>query len=235
MAQRIVLIPGIGEVTLAKRRGSSHLRLSVTANGRIRVGLPHWTPYATGIAFAKSRQEWITAQLNKHPQAVLINGSLIGKAHRLHYIDTKQTGSKIKTRITSTTIEIRSSLAYDSPKVQEKAQIASERALKAETINLLVPRLASLAAQHDLVYNDVRVRKLTSRWGSCSSNKTITLSYYLIQLPWPLIDYVLLHELAHTIHLHHGANFWNGLERLLPSAKKIRKEIRHHKPRIEPA
>lgn len=235
MAQRTVLIPGIGEVTLAKRRGSSHIRLSVTAEGRIRIGLPHWTPYAAGIAFAKSRQEWITAQLNKHAQIILKEGDLIGKAHRLHFMSTKQLEPRIKTKITPTSIEISSPFAYDSPKVQEKAQKAAERALKDETINLLVPRLANLANRYNLSYKDVRVRKLTSRWGSCSNDKTITLSYYLIQLPWRLIDYVLLHELAHTIHLHHGADFWEDLERLVPTAKQIRKEIRQHKPRIEPA
>ncbi|MBI5906449.1 M48 family metallopeptidase [Candidatus Saccharibacteria bacterium] len=235
MAQRVVLIPGIGEVTLVKRRGSSHLRLSVTANGQVRVGMPSWTPYVAGIAFAKSRQDWITAQLNKHPQIVLSEGNLIGKAHRLHFNGVKQPLPKVKTKMSPTSIEITTHLAYDSAMVQEKAQAASERALKTETVNLLVPRLASLATQHNLTYKDVKVRKLTSRWGSCSSDKTITLSYYLIQLPWPLIDYVLLHELTHTVHLHHGADFWNELERLLPSAKKISKEIKHHKPRIEPA
>lgn len=235
MAQRIVLIPGIGEVTLAKRRGSSHLRLSITANGRVRVGLPYWTPYSVGIDFAKNRREWIAAHLNKHPHIILKDNHLIGKAHRLHFVNVEQLGSKVKAKLTPTTIEIHTSLPYDSASVQEKAQTAAERALKYEAKTLLVPRLINLASQHGLVYKEIKIRKLTSRWGSCSSDKTITLSYYLVQLPWHLIDYVLLHELAHTIHLHHGADFWNDFERLLPDAKKIRKEIKLHKPRIEPA
>jgi predicted metal-dependent hydrolase len=79
----------------------------------------------------------------------------------------------------------------------------------------------------------VQIRKLTARWGSCSSAKVITLSYYLMQLPWPLIDYVLLHELSHTEHMNHGSDFWGKFESVLPGAKVLRKEIRTYKPLVQ--
>src|SRR5213075_157516 len=92
-------------------------------------------------------------------------------------------------------IVITSNLPLESVDVQAKAQKAAERALKVEAENLLPQRLKILAERHNFSYKDVKIRKLTSRWGSCSNAKNIRLSYYLIQLPWPMIDYVLLHEL----------------------------------------
>jgi predicted metal-dependent hydrolase len=51
-----------------------------------------------------------------------------------------------------------------------------------------------------------------------------------MQLPWHLIDYVLLHELTHTKVMRHGAPFWEELERHAPTAKLLRKEINTHRP-----
>ncbi len=235
MAQRTVDIPGIGPVILAKRRGARHLRLSVTASGRVRVGMPTWTPYSVAISFAKSRSGWIEKQLKTHQDLILKSGDRIGKAHRLNFYKTTQTGgSLVRTRVTKTTIEIKTNLDFNSSEVQHKAKAACERALKSES-NLLLPnRLAELAKSHGYTYKNVQIKKLTSRWGSCSSQKNIALSYYLVQLPWPLIDYVLLHELTHTKHLHHGSDFWNALGQAVPNVKAVKKSIKDFKPTITP-
>ena len=157
---------------------------------------------------------------------------LIGKAHRLRFINT---GSQsISSRVLGSSIRVSTGLAFSSPEVQTKATLAAERALRAEAEHLLPQRLAALARQHGYKYKDAKIRKLTSRWGSCSQDKVISLSYYLIQLPWPLIDYVLLHELAHTQQLNHGQAFWQEFEHSLPEAKSLRKQVRQHKPRLEP-
>jgi hypothetical protein len=55
-----------------------------------------------------------------------------------------------------------------------------------------------------------------------------------MQLPWQLIDYVLLHELTHTKHLNHGDDFWQEFLRHEPAAKALRKIIKTHKPILEP-
>lgn len=232
MPQRRVFIPEIGEVILAKRRGTRNLRLSITAKGEIRVGMPNWVPYTAGVTFAKSRADWIASRIRQYEQIVLGEGMLIGKAHRLHF----RYGAKAPTsRIKPTTIEITGNLAFDDQSVQAKALVAAERALRAEATQLLPQRLRTLAVKHGFSYKTVRVRKLTSRWGSCSHDQTISLSIYLIQLPWRLIDYVLLHELVHTRHLNHGADFWKTFERALPDARALRKDIKTHKPRLEPS
>jgi len=56
-----------------------------------------------------------------------------------------------------------------------------------------------------------------------------------MQLPWELIDYVILHELTHTEYMHHGPDFWQALEKVRPQAKQFRREIRKFRPTIQPA
>lgn len=230
--QRIVFIPEIGEVTLSKRHGTTHLRLSINAAGKVRVGLPYWTPYQAGVVFAKSRVSWIKKHLSEHINAGLQDGDLIGKSHRISYTYNAH-NQNIATRITSSQIKVITALSINDQRVQTKIQSAGERALKAESEHLLPQRLKFLAQKHGFNYRQVKVRKLTARWGSCSNNGVITLSFYLLQLPWRLIDYVLLHELVHTKHMHHGPGFWDDFERVLPNAKALRKEIRPYKPTIQ--
>jgi predicted metal-dependent hydrolase len=232
MAQRTVFVPEIGEVILSKRRGSTHIRLSINAAGKVRVGIPYWTPYQTGIDFAKSKAGWIQKNLKSHTDTKLQHGDLIGKSQRIVY-NYQPSMQKILTRIINNQIIVSTSLSINDHRVQDKLQSACERALKAEAEILLPQRLKTLANKHDFVYKEVRIRKLTARWGSCSNKGVITLSYYLLQLPWSLIDYVILHELVHTRHLHHGKSFWDEFKRILPGAKEAQKAIRPYKPLVQ--
>jgi predicted metal-dependent hydrolase len=233
MAQKIVSLPGIGEVILAKRRGTRNLRLSIAADGRIRVGMPYWAPYQTGISFVLSRADWI----NKHAPAagvpLLSDGMHIGKSFRLSFI-TDSTAVSPRSRIAGSRIIIKSRQPANDCAVQKTAVLACERALKKDAENLLPIRLRQLAIANGFEYESLRIKRLRSRWGSCSSQKEITLNYYLVQLPWPLIDYVILHELAHTRHLHHGPDFWQAMRSLLPDVKQLRKDIKQHRPALAP-
>ena len=70
------------------------------------------------------------------------------------------------------------------------------------------------------------VRSLKRRWGSCSVRGQITLAAQLIELPLPLIDYVLCHELCHLRRMDHSPDFHTALQRLLPDAREREKAIR---------
>jgi len=231
MAQKIVYVEGVGDVLLSKRRGTTHLRLSINAHGQVRVGLPHWTPYAAGIAFARSRNEWIAKQLNKHQITELRHNDRIGKSNRLKLVFNSDS-NRPYTKITNNQIAIKTPWPLESAETQKLVIKASNKALKAEAEHLLPQRLKDLADRYRFSYKSVEVKKLSSRWGSCNNKKQIKLSFYLMQLPWHLIDYVILHELAHTEHLNHGQKFWTRLESVQKDAKKLRKEINTYKPGV---
>jgi predicted metal-dependent hydrolase len=119
--------------------------------------------------------------------------------------------------------------------VQNAARKASIRALRKEAEVLLPQRLQTLAQQTGLGYASVTVKQLKSRWGSCSADKDITLNLFLMQLPWHLIDYVLIHELTHTKVMRHGPPFWAEMESHLAGAKALRKEISKQQPILIPS
>jgi len=230
VATKQVEIPNLGTVMLYKRRGNRSLRLSVTSDGEIRVSMPAWLPYRAGIQFAIGKAAWINTHRHQGSSA-LQQGQPIGKAHRLHFAPSAQ-ASRVTTRLKDNQIEISHPLhlTAQDDMVQQAAHAASIRALRKEAEHLLPQRLQQLAARCEFSYASVGVKQLKSRWGSCSSRQEITLNLFLMQLPWHLIDYVLLHELAHTKVMRHGAPFWRELERHVPRAKALRNEIRSHQP-----
>ena len=229
MPVKTVSIPDMGTIHLYKRRGSRALRLSVTDQGKIRVSLPHWVPYQSAVDFAHSRKDWIRSQLNE--PVALAHGDRIGKAHRIVFLPDAA-------RITVTTRIVGSEIRIHHPKelmesdhsVQAAAQNASVRALKTQAEKLLPQRIEKLAAHHGFRYRSIRIKRLKSRWGSCSSDGEIVLNAFLMQLHWHLIDYVLLHELMHTRIMAHGPTFWNELESYVPNLKAVRNEIKNHRP-----
>lgn len=231
MSQKIVELPDIGPLILAKRRGARNLRLSILPDGRVRVGMPVWVPYSAGISFARARKDWIKSHTADTSSSTLNDGQRIGKSYRLKF-KAGPPASNTQARLGINSITITSSLPPADASVQAKAKAAAERALKKDAQILLSSRLNELAAKHGLPYRSFKVKRLSSRWGSCSSQGDITLNYFLIQLPWHLIDYVILHELAHTVHHDHSRRFWQSLETISPDFKSLRKEIRSYRPII---
>ncbi|MBN2284688.1 MAG: M48 family metallopeptidase [Deltaproteobacteria bacterium] len=93
---------------------------------------------------------------------------------------------------------------------------------------LLLDRLAVLAKTHGFIYNKVTLRNQRTRWGSCSARNTISLNMKLVRLPEDLIDYVILHELAHTRVKNHGPDFWSLLDSLVGDAKDLQARLRNY-------
>jgi predicted metal-dependent hydrolase len=92
---------------------------------------------------------------------------------------------------------------------------------------ILPERLQNLSERYELPYKEVRIGTARGRWGSCSAQKTIILSCLLLLLPQHLVDYVLLHELTHTLEMNHGTNFWLILNRLTDGkALQLREEVK---------
>ena len=105
------------------------------------------------------------------------------------------------------------------------------RAMRKKAQDYLPPLVQYWSRQFELPYHKVSISKARSRWGSCSSKKDISLSFYLMLLPVHLMDYVILHELAHTREMNHGPRFWELLNQMTDGkALALRKELRAYRP-----
>jgi predicted metal-dependent hydrolase len=108
----------------------------------------------------------------------------------------------------------------------EACRRALARWLVRRATEAFVPRLAALAVEHEFTFARVSLRHQRTRWGSCSQRKTISLNARLLFLEPDLVDYVLLHELCHTVHMDHSERFWCRMEACRPGSRDYRRRLR---------
>ncbi|MCD6173970.1 MAG: M48 family metallopeptidase [Sulfurimonas sp.] len=90
----------------------------------------------------------------------------------------------------------------------------------------IVPRVKYFSDFMGLKYNEIKFRKMRGRWGSCSSKRVLTFNTELIKTKKELIDYVIVHELAHLKHMNHSKAFHFLVDEYLPNSKLYRKELK---------
>ncbi|OGN29963.1 MAG: hypothetical protein A3A33_01415 [Candidatus Yanofskybacteria bacterium RIFCSPLOWO2_01_FULL_49_25] len=75
-------------------------------------------------------------------------------------------------------------------------------------------------------FNDIKVKTMKSRWGSCSRKKNLCFNSRIADLPDHLIDYIVVHELCHLREMNHSRKFWNLVAETIPHHRKFRTELR---------
>ena len=93
--------------------------------------------------------------------------------------------------------------------------------------NYIVPRVQYYSKIMDLTYSDIKFRKMRSRWGSCSSRGTITFNTELMKIDKRLIDFVVVHELAHLVHMNHSKKFHDLVSLYIPDYRDLNRMLRH--------
>lgn len=108
------------------------------------------------------------------------------------------------------------------------------RLLRFEAKRYLPDRLKELALKFRFDVSGVTINSSRTRWGSCSSSKKINLSLYMMLLPDHLIDYILLHELCHTVEMNHSDRFWMLLDQCSNGqSDELKKELKNFRTDIE--
>lgn len=104
---------------------------------------------------------------------------------------------------------------------------ALEQWLKHRAKLKLASQLTRIASINGFKLSGISVKKQKSRWGSCSSRGNINLNLKLIFLPPPLVRYIMIHELCHTLHMDHSARYWEAVARYDPDYAVHDREMKH--------
>lgn len=223
MAVKNFEVEGIGKIRVLKRRGSRSMRIKLSQDGTVTIGIPSWVPYRMAIDYAKKQSEWITK--HRPTKQTLNHGHHIGKTHILNIIEENDSKPKIKLSNNLVTVFKPSHLHFTSEDIQLLIIRGAKKALRKEA-HILESKINSIAEHHGYKFESVSFKFMKSKWGSCNSNRKITLNYRLLDLPDHLIDYVLVHELAHLNHMNHSSNFWEEVSKHMPDYKNRKLELK---------
>jgi predicted metal-dependent hydrolase len=207
--KNIVRYHEIGDVRYVQNRRARNLSIRINQQGDVQVTIPRNLSQKRAEAFLMSRKGWILSKLSDLDRWLDLR-------------DIVKEGEVIRVRGKEVPVILKAG--------EQSMEDTIWRILLDEARTFLPKRVHELASLHDFQVNTVRVRKMTSRWGSCSASNTINLNSWLMMIPDYLSDYVILHELTHTIHRNHSAEFWNALDRVTGGdSKKLRKELHNHR------
>ena len=100
------------------------------------------------------------------------------------------------------------------------------RQLAKQALEVIPARVQHYASLIGVTYGRITIRNQRSKWGSCSSKGNLNFNYRLHYLPQELMDYVVVHELAHRVYMNHSDKFWALVERYIPDYKECQRRLR---------
>lgn len=108
----------------------------------------------------------------------------------------------------------------------------SQTEARAVALQELPARCLALAAQHGETVARVTIRNQRSRWGSCSTRRTIALNWRLVLMPSFVSDYIILHELMHLRQPNHSHDFWREVAGVCPDWREAERWLKRHGRRL---
>lgn len=219
-------------VKIIRSYSSKNIKMRVNSDGIIVISAPKHAPLFLIKQAILKNKNWLITQLDQRllsATSLIKSGIKIGNFHTLHFLnENKLKKPRIKISSTQTLIRLPDSLTWDCNQAQVVAKKAIIDTLRKEASEYLPARLEELATQYNFKYRSVHIRKLERRWGSCSSNTDITFNFRLMSHSLDIIDYVIIHELCHTIYPHHQATFWKQVSVIMPNYKDLKHQLNHN-------
>jgi len=191
--------------------------LYVDYEGRVVVRAPHRLPRRVIEAFVSEREDWIIKQQEKarnlqskiqpkrYREGELF--SYLGREYPLVLVDRQRPALLLNQRF---------ELSKSARPQGEKVFISWYRE-RARTV--ISARAQELAEDHDYRYQGIKITGARTRWGSCNSRGGLNFTWRLVMTPMEIIDYVVLHELAHTRVRDHSSKFWSLVAADMPDYK----------------
>lgn len=207
------------KITVRKSKRAKYMQIKIDTSGQVILVLPLGYSERDGVRFLKAKKYWVKRKLSSidfyNKKFRYLGEEIILKKN----IDGE--GQKF------------------SPLLVNKSSIISEEAYKITSSiyddwlfenaeNYLIPRVFELAEKYGFSFKKVAVKRMKTRWGSCSSKRRLSFNYKLMYFNAKTIDYVIIHELCHLNEMNHSKKFWNTVESFVPDYKTLRKQLNYN-------
>jgi len=207
------------------RTNRRSLSLTISKSGELIVRAPKKLSMEYIMNFIKEKEKWIDTKKKEITKNNFNNKSIINYDNFLFcgksYKKVEQDGIK-KIELTNNAIIF--------PKCDDKIKLLNiaQNWYIGLSKDILKTRVEYFADLMQLNYNKIVIMDNKRRWGACMANSTLKFNYRLCMLPHKLIDYVIIHELAHLIEFNHSAKFYKVIESVMPDYKKYRNDLKKY-------
>ena len=217
--KKIQKIQGVKIIRTTRRSKSISLKIR---NGELEVSCPYYTSEIYLKNLLERKKEWINKNIDRsrknHKKIDQISKGFItykGLVLKLIYEKSDFEGITVEDNVLK--------ILYSDESKSKKLIIEW---LKLQANNFLRARLSFLSKRISIEFNSLTIKSYTARWGSCNIKGDIFLNWKLIMLPESVIDYVLIHELAHINVPNHSREFWKLVKKKDPNYCKNKRWLK---------
>lgn len=208
MPDKKIYVEGIAQaITLRRNTRIKRLSVKIGTHSGVVLCVPYAISESRAIRFLQQHKAWLNRHLqsDKYKLQEIPNKIILATA-TVFFQETEHNISQIKSEKQNIIVTVPRKLIFEKKEHLKRMQL--EKVLRAEAKKFLPQRVQEIAQEKGFHYKSVSVRNQKTRWGSCSFHNSISLNIQLMRLPLHLIDYVIIHELCHTVHKNHSAKFW---------------------------
>lgn len=228
----------------------------VIRRGQVKVLAPNYVQDSVLHKFVQEKSRWVVSKLNEHsdntPQPILYKTGdqipFFGASLRLDIIPVPQQRVRFPISLTASfpdpltfqnpiidgDLQLRVPMTLDDSQAHDYCKLKIDEWMKRRGAAFYQQRTQMWANRMHLEFNEIKVKTLKSRWGSCSSRGVITFNSALLKAPLTIQDYVIVHELSHLVHMNHSAKFWEVVANYYPSHKQARAWLRDNGSQLLP-
>lgn len=224
------------EFQLRQSKRAKRIGLRIKPPNMVVLTIPYGGSVKTALQFANDHETWVASKMKKLREKQANNrvditpeSDFKTRFHSFEFILHTQKKAYIRITESKTTLHHPAGWTHGSEEMNDLIKLALKETYRHEAKAYLPERVHALASQFGFKYNKITVRDSKSRWGSCSGQKNLSLSLWLMKLPDHLIDYILLHELCHTVEMNHGKGFHRLLDKVCDGhSKALDKEVKSY-------
>jgi predicted metal-dependent hydrolase len=237
-SEKLFYLKEVGEIKVVKSKRAKRMSIRVKPFDGVIVSLPYRLSFKLAEGFIQEKKDWIILSLLKtskyEERLTVFTEKSDFKTGKHSLFVEKWEKSSISVRVLNEKILVKypETANVRDERIQIAIRRGIERALMIEAIEHLPGRTDYLAQQKGFKYQSLSIKNSKSRWGSCTRDNRINLNLHLMRLSQHLIDYVIIHELCHTIQKNHSKNFWTLMEKVYPIAISCNKELKNHQIKV---
>ena len=222
--------------TIKRSTRAKYVRLEVRPEAGLTVVIPHSYKISQVPGLLESKGNWVLDKLAKcgqvqslYMERELKNGDTVPYLGRNLEVVVKQQDHR---NVDGVRLE-RNRLLVTMGSPGSRLNLLLEQWYRMQAVKMITERANKLSAELGLSFNRLTIRGQKTRWGSCSHKGNLSFNWKLIMAPEPVIDYVVIHELAHLKELNHTNGFWKLVAEHCPRWREHKKWLKDHQTELD--
>ncbi len=216
--------------TIRYSKKAKHIRLEIRSETGLTVIIPRSYSSKGVPALIKKKERWILEKLEKYNNAQISrHNNTIKHGDAVLYLGRHFRVVEVQSSENTVSLSMATDMLIVNNKGGNRGLSAViEDWYRKQALLLIEEKVKDFCARMGITYGKISIRGQKTRWGSCSKQGNLSFNWKLIMAPEPVIDYVIIHEIAHLTEMNHSNNFWRLVEYHCPEWRESRKRLKEY-------